>query len=92
MTVYEIYSDRVVISRYSEDGLYNMKSEGVRNKAVLEYSYDPNTEIKPSPVTVKLGEITDNTPISGGINAFDALVMRLYRCIFGRLADIANVF
>ena len=58
MTLFDVYSDRVVIKRYSKDGLHNLKSCGVRNKLKNELLYDPNLTVYPSSQTVSL--ITSN--------------------------------
>ncbi len=62
MTKLEISGDAVTITRYSAEGEHNLKSAGVNNYYRDEY-YAPNRSVYPSPQTVALTEITDNTPI-----------------------------
>lgn len=56
MTVFDIYEDEIIINRYSEDGIHNLKSCGVRNIYKSEKLYDPNETIYTSPQSVKLEE------------------------------------
>lgn len=52
-TIYEIYSDRVEITRYDASGVYNLKNAGSSNQEYAE-SYEPNTKVVESPQTVEL--------------------------------------
>ena len=54
MTLFDVYSDRVEISRYSKDGQHNLKSCGVRNKLHNELLYEPNLTVYPSSQIVSL--------------------------------------
>ena len=70
MSVFQIYDDRVVISRYDANGKHNVSSAGVINSYKNEKTVTPNTDVKASPLTVELTEITDKTPLSGSIDFF----------------------
>lgn len=49
MTVFDIYYDKVIINRYSKDGLHLLKSKGVTNTYKNETQYEPNLKEYPSP-------------------------------------------
>ena len=49
MTVFDIYYDKVIINRYSKDGLHLLKSQGVTNVYKNETQYEPNIKEYPSP-------------------------------------------
>ncbi len=63
MTVFKIKGSEITISRYSKDGIHNLKSEGFTNKYKNEKGYDPDKTVYSSPQTVKLETPTDTTPI-----------------------------
>ena len=54
MTVFNIYSDRVEISRYDSLGKHNLKSMGVSNSYKNETLYEPNLKVYASPQIVML--------------------------------------
>ncbi len=60
MTVFEIGSESVSVKRFSQSGMYNLKSAGVTNSYKGESGYSPNTAVYTSPQTVML-----NTVITG---------------------------
>ena len=59
MTAFKIYSDKVVVSRYSGRGEHNLKCEGVANSYKNESGYYPNTAIVESPKNITLTEVND---------------------------------
>ena len=59
MTAFQIYSDRVVVSRYSADGKHNLKCAGVTNSYKNENGYDPDTTVVTSPQTITLTAVED---------------------------------
>ena len=59
MTAFKIYSDKVVVSRYSDRGVHNLKCEGVTNSYKNESGYDPNTAVVASPQDIILTEVND---------------------------------
>lgn len=59
MTAFKIYSDKVVVSRYSDSGVHNLKREGVTNSYKNESGYDPNTAVVASPQNIILTEVND---------------------------------
>ena len=63
MTTWEIGSQSITVKRYSQSGLHNLKSAGVRNTFKNESGYDPNTTVYTSPQTITLTSVTDRTPI-----------------------------
>lgn len=52
MTVFEITDGNVTVKRYSENGVHELKSIGVRNSHKNETAYDPNTTVYTSPQTI----------------------------------------
>ena len=61
VSVFDITENSVEIRRYSKDGVYNLKSKGVRNLKVFDGRsetslglYEPNTDVVPSPQKVDL--------------------------------------
>ena len=56
MTAFNIYPDRVEISRFDKDGIHNLKSGGVHNqgKGETDSDYPCDTAVYESPQTVKL--------------------------------------
>lgn len=59
MTAFQIYSDRVVVSRYSAAGVHNLKCVGVTNSYKNEGGYyAPNTAEYGSPQTIALTAVT----------------------------------
>ena len=60
MTAFKIYSDKVVVSRYSDSGEHNLKCKGVTtNSYKNESGYDPNTAVVASPQNIILTEVND---------------------------------
>lgn len=59
-----VFDDNVTFERYDKDGLHHLKSEGKQNEMTEEENLYPNTTIYNSPVSVKLTNISDSTPIS----------------------------
>ena len=69
MTAFKITaSGAVMISRYSEEGLHNLKSAGVRNEYKDENAYDPDTRVIDKPQIVAPTKVTDATPIESIMN------------------------
>ncbi len=62
MTKLKISGSNVTVTRYSADGVHNLKSAGVNNHYRDEY-YPPNRSVYASPQTVALTELSDSTPI-----------------------------
>ena len=54
MTVFEITDDKVVIKRYSENGLHDLKSAGVPNSYGKPLEYDANASVYESPQILDL--------------------------------------
>ncbi len=54
MTSFDIYKNKVVINRYSEDGIHLLKSKGVRNEYKEEIGYEPNLKEYNSPFTISI--------------------------------------
>lgn len=52
MTVFEITDGNVTVKRYSENGVHDLKSIGVRNSYKSETAYDPDTTVYTSPQTI----------------------------------------
>lgn len=59
MTVFQIYGDRVEVSRYSANGIHNLKCKGVTNHYKGESGYSPDTSIVESPATITLTTVAD---------------------------------
>lgn len=59
MTAFQIYSDRVVVSRYSAAAVHNLKCKGVTNSYQNESGYNPDTTVVPSPQTITLTAVED---------------------------------
>lgn len=59
MTVFQIYGDRVEVSRYSANGIHNLKCIGVTNQYKGESGYSPDTSIVESPATITLTTVAD---------------------------------
>lgn len=68
MTTFTITNDDVTVARYSKDGLYNLKSEGVRNGYRGESEYEPNTDTYASLQIVPLTKVTDQTLLKNVID------------------------
>lgn len=67
MTHFEIMKDRVIISRYSKDGLYLLKSFGETNAYRNEVAYEPDMSVCYSERPMYLTDVLDRTPIDGKI-------------------------
>ena len=63
MTTFKISDDQILISRYDQSSLHDLKSTGVRNSYKGESAYSPNTTVYVSPESVALTPVTDSTPI-----------------------------
>ena len=59
MTAFQIYSDRVVVSRYSAAGVHNLKCKGVTNSYKNESGYAPDGTVVTSPQTITLTAVED---------------------------------
>ena len=59
MTVFQIYGDRVEVSRYSANGIHKLKCKGVTNQYKGESGYSPDTSIVESPATITLTTVAD---------------------------------
>ena len=66
MTAFQIYSDKVVVSRYSDSGVHNLKCKGVTNSYKKESGYGPNTTVYGSPQTITLATVTPPVTVSAG--------------------------
>ena len=82
MTVFEITGDKVVIKRYSENGVHDLKSKGVRNNYAAEHfgpywgtveRYSPNTKIYASPQVITLMQKADTSALETAIAAAEAV-------------------
>lgn len=72
MTAFQIYSDKVVVSRYSESKEHNLKCKGVSNNYKDESGYSPDMSVVASPQTIDLTTVTpapvltiNGAPVSG---------------------------
>lgn len=81
MTLFGISDDAVNIARYSEEGLYNLKSAGVTNSYRDETGYEPNTTVYESPQSVPLTAVTDFSPIEDLIKQPDVGNQDYYKSI-----------
>ncbi len=68
MTVFDITNKDVTVSRYSQEGLHNLKSTGVTNKYKGESEYQPDTNEYASPQKIELTTITDTTLLKNVID------------------------
>ncbi len=68
MTVFEITDDIVTVTRYSEAGPYNLKSEGITNRYNNESGYDPDLTVYTSSQTIELTSVTDAQLLENLIN------------------------
>lgn len=57
MTVFSISDDDMVVTRFTETGIHDLKSTGVTNAYKNETSYTSNTEVYTSSQTVKLNKM-----------------------------------
>lgn len=62
MTTFVITDTEVTITRYDEDGIHTLKSEGVKNTNKGDM-YRPNETVYSSPFTLALTKVTDKSPI-----------------------------
>lgn len=67
MTYFEILEDRVIISRYSKDGRYLLKSFGETNAYRDETGYEPDMSVCYSERPMYLSEVLDAEPIDESI-------------------------
>ena len=65
MTTFQITEDMVTVSRYSADGLHDLKSVGVTNAYKEETAYEPDTRVYTSSQRVKLNQEIRYEDISG---------------------------
>ena len=65
MTTFQITEDMVTISRYSAEGLHDVKSVGVTNAYKEETAYEPDTRVYPSSQRVTLNKEIKQTEGSG---------------------------
>ena len=61
MTTFEIRNDKIIVSRFDENGLHNLKSTGVSNESEghnekANGGYDPLTNIVESPAEIELSK------------------------------------
>ena len=80
-TVYKIYEDKVVISRYDANGLHNLKSKGVRSQNADYGSteaklYGVNERVETSPQTIELQQFSEpitltHEPTGVSVTAYD---------------------
>ncbi|MBQ8624130.1 MAG: metallophosphoesterase [Oscillospiraceae bacterium] len=68
VSVFTITDGTVTVSRYSREGIHNLKTQGVRNNYQGEKAYEPNTTVYSSPQTVQLTKVTDSSLIKNLIN------------------------
>lgn len=72
MTVFEITEDTVTVKRFSENGLHDLKSEGVTNTYKSESGYEPDTNVYTSPQTITLnkdfGGTTESEEVEQTVN------------------------
>ena len=82
MTAFEITGDKVVIKRYSADGLHDLKSKGVRNNYAAEHfgpywgtveTYRPDTKVYASPQVISLVKKADTAALEKAIAAAEAI-------------------
>ena len=73
MTVFEITGDKVVIKRYTADGLHDLKSKGVRNSHHGEYQYRPDTKVYASPQVISLVKKADTAALEKAIATAEAI-------------------
>ena len=82
MTAFEITGDKVVIKRYSADGLHDLKSKGVRNNYAAEYfgpywgtveRYSPDTKVYASPQVITLMKKADTAALEKAIATAEAI-------------------
>ena len=84
MTLFEITETEVTVCRYDAEGRHNMKSAGVTNSHKGETGYDPDTDVKESPLTIPLTAVSDAGPMEASADALSRFVMKLYE-FFKRL-------
>ena len=87
MTVFEITGDKVVIKRYSKDGVHDLKSKGVRNNYAAEHfgpywgtveTYRPDTKVYASPQVITLMKKADTAALEAAIAKGEAIQEDLY--------------
>lgn len=85
MTVYEIYEDRVNISRYSSKGLHNLKSSGVGSVGEIP----ANTDVYASPANIVLQFFREKGNLSNDrrFDAMDLLMLQQHILSRGTLSD-----
>ena len=79
MSVFQITDDQVTVSRYSENGVHDLKSLGVTNAYRNETAYAPDTRVLSSPQRITLNKEINVTAVTGatvtgeGITSFEVL-------------------
>lgn len=82
MTAFEITGDKVVIKRYSKDGVHDLKSKGVRNNYAAEHfgpywntveTYRPDTKVYASPQVISLVKKADTAALEKAIATAEAI-------------------
>jgi hypothetical protein len=68
MTYITVSDQDVTITRYDKNGKHNLKSAGVANAYHNESGYQPNPDVYPSPQTIPLTSVSDQTPIENLLN------------------------
>lgn len=68
MTYITVSDEDVTITRYDKNGKHNLKSAGVANAYHNETGYIPNPDVYPSPQTIPLTSVSDQTPIENLLN------------------------
>ncbi|MBQ7344852.1 MAG: Ig-like domain-containing protein, partial [Oscillospiraceae bacterium] len=77
MTVFKITGSDVTISRYSAEGLHDLKSKGVTNSYKSETAYEPDTRVYSSTQSVQLNSVRydANTGVSAGSPYIESLIV-----------------
>jgi len=63
MSAFVITDDSVTVTRYSPNGIHDLKTKGVKNEYKNESAYEPNDKVYASPREVPLSNVKDKTPI-----------------------------
>ncbi|MBQ6065462.1 MAG: metallophosphoesterase [Clostridia bacterium] len=88
MTVFEITDTQVTVNRYDAEGLHNVASAGKRNDYKNETGYEPNTDVKASPVVIPLTAVADSSPMESALDRLAAFIMRIYEFLKKTVASI----
>ena len=68
MTAISIANNQVTFTRYSKDGVHDLKSAGVRNSYKEEDAYEPNETVYTSPQTVNLTAVSNQEALPTVMN------------------------